>query len=123
MGDRGCCLWVNTLGGLSFTEKFRGLGELPACVSKVGASQVALVVKNPPAKAANAKDAGLIPVSERSPGVEKGNQLQDPCLSNPKGRGSWLQLQRIGHTERLNAQQGWSWTWESSPLDLDDLFF
>ena len=59
-GRQGCCLWVNTLGGLSFTEKFRGLGELPARVSKVGASQVALVVKNPPAKAANVKDADLI---------------------------------------------------------------
>ena len=49
MGGRECCLWVNILGGLSFAEKFCGLGELPAGLSKVGVSQVALVVKNLPA--------------------------------------------------------------------------
>ena len=33
-----------------------------------GASQLALVVKNPPAKARDARDVGLIPGSDRLPG-------------------------------------------------------
>ena len=42
-----------------------------------------LVVKNPPA---NAKDAGLIPGCERSPGGGQGNPLQYSCLENPMNR-------------------------------------
>ena len=37
-----------------------------------GAAQVALVVKNPPANAGEARDAGSIPRSGRSPGVGSG---------------------------------------------------
>ena len=37
------------------------------------ASQVVLVVKNPPANAGDIKDAGLISGSGRSPGEEHGN--------------------------------------------------
>ena len=47
------------------------------------------MVKNPPASARNARDAGLIPVSRRSPGVGNGNQLQYPGLENPMDRGAW----------------------------------
>ena len=43
-------------------------------------SQVALVVKNPPA---NAGDIGLILGSGRSPRVGNGNPLQYSCLENP----------------------------------------
>ena len=43
------------------------------------ASQVALVVKKPPASAANARDAGSIPGSGRSPGGGHGNPLQYSC--------------------------------------------
>ena len=39
------------------------------------ASQVVLVVKNPPANAGDVKDAGLIPGSRRSPGGRHGNSL------------------------------------------------
>ena len=39
----------------------------------MGASQV---VKNPSANAGDAKDVGLIPRLERSPGVGNGNPLQ-----------------------------------------------
>ena len=46
------------------------------------ASQVAMVVKNPPANAGDARDAGLIPGSRRSPGVGNGNPLQYSCLEN-----------------------------------------
>ena len=37
------------------------------------ASQVALVVKNPPASAGDMRDTGSIPGSGRSPGEENGN--------------------------------------------------
>ena len=51
-----------------------------------GASQVALVVKNPPT---NTGDVGLIPRSRRSPGEGHGNSLQYSCLENPMDRGAW----------------------------------
>ena len=37
----------------------------------------------------NARDAGLIPGSGRSPGGGNGNPLQDSCLKNAKDRGAW----------------------------------
>ena len=52
----------------------------------MGASPVALVVKNPPA---NAGDLGLIPGSGRSPGGENGNPPQYSCLEKPMDRGAW----------------------------------
>ena len=51
--------------------------------------QVLVMVKNPPASAGNAWDAGLIPVSGRSPGVGNGNQLWYPGLEYPMDRGVW----------------------------------
>ena len=54
-----------------------------------GASQVALVVKNPSAIAGNLRDAGSIPGSGRSPGRGQGNALQYPCLQNPMDREAW----------------------------------
>ena len=53
------------------------------------ASQVALVVKNPPATAGDVRDAGSIPGSGRSPGGGHGNPLQYSCLENPMDRGVW----------------------------------
>ena len=53
------------------------------------ASQVVLVVKNPPANAGNKRDVGLIPGSGRSPGEGNGNPLQYSCLENPMDRGAW----------------------------------
>ena len=52
------------------------------------ASQVALVVKNPPANAGDVRDTGLIPGSGRSPGGGHGNPLQYSCLENPMDRGA-----------------------------------
>ena len=49
----------------------------------IWASQVALVVKNPPANAGDARDVGSIPGSGRSPGGGHGNLLQYSCLENP----------------------------------------
>ena len=53
------------------------------------ASQVALVVKNPPANAGDIRDMGSIPGSGRSPGEGHGNPLQYSCLENPMDRGVW----------------------------------
>ena len=55
----------------------------------MGASQMALVVKNSPANAGDIRDAGLIPGSGRSLGGGHGNPLQYFCLENPTDRGNW----------------------------------
>ena len=53
-----------------------------------GASQVALVVKNPPATAGDIRDVGLIPVLGRSFRRGHGSPLQCSCLENPHGQRS-----------------------------------
>ena len=50
---------------------------------------VALLVKSPPANAGDARDAGLIPGSGRTPGVGNGNPFQYSCLTNSMDRGAW----------------------------------
>ena len=55
------------------------------------ASQVALVVKNPPANA-EVRDLDSVPGSERSPGGGHGNPPQYSCLENPMYRGAWQSL-------------------------------
>ena len=50
---------------------------------------MALEVKTPPASAGDARDMGLIPRSERSPGVGNGTPLQYSYLENAMGRGAW----------------------------------
>ena len=61
------------------------------------------MVKNAPG---NAGDAGLIPVSGRSPGEENGNPLQYSCLEIP-----WTEevggLQSMGVTKRVR-RDGWT---------------
>ena len=46
-------------------------------------------VKNTPANAGGARDAGLIPGSGKSPKVGNGNLLQYSCLENFMDRGTW----------------------------------
>ena len=53
------------------------------------ASQVVLVVKNPPANSEDNGDTGLIPGSGRSSGGANGNPLQYSCLENRMDRGAW----------------------------------
>ena len=53
------------------------------------ASQVALVVKNPPANAGDIRDAGSTPGPGRSLGGGHGNPLQSSWLENPTDRGAW----------------------------------
>ena len=66
------------------------------------ASQVALVVKNPPANAGDVRDARSIPGSGRSPGEGHGNPFQYSCLENPMDRWSW---QATVH----GVAQSWTW--------------
>ena len=54
----------------------------------MGASQVLLVVQNPPSSAEDIRDMGLIPGSEKSCGKGRGNTLQYSCLENPMDRGA-----------------------------------
>ena len=53
------------------------------------ASQLALVVKNPPANAGDIRDVGSIPESGRFPGEGNSNPLHYSCLENPMDRGTW----------------------------------
>ena len=57
------------------------------------------MAKNLSAKVGDARDAGLIPGSGRSPGTGNGSPLQDSCLVNPMERGTCqsVELQRPGH--------------------------
>ena len=52
------------------------------------ASQVVLVVKNPPIDAGDTRDMGLIPGLGRSPGEGGGTLLQYSLLENPMDRGA-----------------------------------
>ena len=60
---------------------------------------MALVVKNPPVKAGDVRDVGLIPGWERSPGGGHGNPLQYSCLENSHGQRSLAGCNPWGHKE------------------------
>ena len=91
-----CCIdWVRNFILVSTTaflqNRFTYCQSLPTswlCLS-IRASQVALVVKNPPVSAGDARDMGSIPESGRSPGEGNGNPLQYSCLEDPMDRGAW----------------------------------
>ena len=53
------------------------------------ASQVVLIIKNPPSNAGDIRDAGSIPGLGRSPGGGKSNPLQYSCLENTMDRDAW----------------------------------
>ena len=53
------------------------------------ASQVALVVKNPPVNSGDKRDASSIHRLERSPGGGNSNPLQCSCLDSPMDREAW----------------------------------
>ena len=54
-----------------------------------GASQVALIVKNPFTNAGDLREVSLIPESGRSPEGVHSNPLQYSSLENPMDRGAW----------------------------------
>ena len=53
------------------------------------ASQMVLVVKNPPANTGNVTRCGFNPWVGKIPGGGHGNLLQHSCLENPMDRGAW----------------------------------
>ena len=70
-------------------------------------SQVALVVKNPPANAGDVRDTGSIPGLGRSPGGGRNNSLQYSCLENPMDRGAWQPaVHRVGKNRTRLKQLG-----------------
>ena len=71
------------------TEVLKDLVKQCTCSAEYKASQVALVVKNLPANAGDARDAGSIPRLGRSSGVGNGNPLQYSRLENFMDRGAW----------------------------------
>ena len=66
-----------------------------------GASQVALVVKNPPANAGSIRDSGLTLELGRSPGRGHNNPLQYSCLKNLMDREAW---QAVVHRAAKSAK-------------------
>ena len=71
------------------------------------------MVKNLPANAGDARDAGPILGSGRSPGVGNGNPLQYPCLENPTDREAWkatahgvAESDTTEHTHTIKASSG-----------------
>ena len=70
-----------------------------------GASQVVLVVKNPPVNAGDVRDAGSISGLGRSLGGGHGNALQYSRLENPMDRGAWWTLvHRVTKSQTLLNQ-------------------
>ena len=75
------------------------------------------VVKNPPANAGGARDAGSIPGSGRSPGGGNGNPLQYSCLESPmeeepgglQSMGLQSQTQLGTHTYRDTEEERQAW--------------
>ena len=70
------------------------------------------MVKNPPANARDAREAGSIPGSGRSPGGGQGNPLQHSCLENPMHRGAWRAT--VHRVTKSQAQQ--------KQLSIQDVF-
>ena len=65
-----------------------------------GASQVMLVVKNPPTNAGDIRDVGSIPGSGRAPGGGHGNPLPFSCLENPMDRGATVHRATVHRTAK-----------------------
>jgi len=82
------------------------------------------VVKNPPANTGDPGDAGLILVSERSPGGWHGNPLQYFCLENPMDRGAWWAIvheltKELDKTEQLSTNAHAHFDFSSQKLRND----
>ena len=63
-------------------------------------------VKNLPAKAGDAGDAGSLPGLGRPLGAGDGNPLQSSCLENPMDRGAWrAAVHSPGSCKELNTTE------------------
>ena len=86
------------------------------------ASQVALVVKSPPASAGNVRH-GFNPWVSKNPWRRRGDPLQYSCLENPMDRGAWwATVHRVAksqtrlkgldmHTDTPRTPCGRPWPW------------
>ena len=87
------------------------LREALSCpILSVWASQVAQVVKNPPASAGDIGDLGSTPGLGRSPGEGNGNPLQYSCLEISMERGALVGYspwgyKRVRHDLATKQQQ------------------
>ena len=76
------------------------------------------VVKNPPANAEDARDAGSIPDLGRSSGGGNGNLLQYSCLENFMGREAWRATVH-------GVAKSWTWLsdWAQHAYSLHELYW
>ena len=84
--------WLLNPSLLVANEVASPLSLLSAKGTSIGtarASQVALVIENPPANAGDIRDTGSNPGLGRYPGEGHGNPLQYSCLEKPMDRGAW----------------------------------
>ena len=78
-----------------------GKQDISAALVGAGrASQMALVVKNPPANAGDIKSGGFDPWVRKISGAGNGNPLQYSCLENPMDRGAWRGCHELDTTEK-----------------------
>ena len=80
------CRWLIEKVWIASKKRMGEIGILCFCWGLRYASQVTLVVKNPPA---DAGDSCSIPGSRRSVREGKGNPLQFSCLGTLMDRGAW----------------------------------
>ena len=87
------CNFINIFREWSVIQKlmiwYRNKTNFPFSSLSFWVSQVVLVIKNLPANAGDARDAGSILGLGRSRGGGHGNPLQYSCLENPMHRGAW----------------------------------
>ena len=90
-------------------------------LSFIWASQVALVVKNLPAKAGDTRESSLITESGRS--LERGNgtPLQYSCQKNPMHRGVWQATYSPWHRKESDTTEYLSTSFH--PLSITSLCF
>ena len=81
--------WLPSCCILPWVVGRRAAERALAASSSYKGHQVVLVLKNPPASAADAGDVGWIPGQGRSPAAGNGSSLQHSCLENPMDSRVW----------------------------------
>ena len=84
-------VWVTQSNTLNYTffHKCPEIQESKGRKEEKANTQVALVVKNPPASSGDVRHTGSVPGSGRYSGGGHGNPLQYSCLKNPLVGGAW----------------------------------
>ena len=90
---------------------------------ELGASQVVMVVKNPPANVGNIRDVGSIPESGRSLGGGHSNPVQYSCLENHMDRRDWQsRVHRVARSQtrlkQFSTQAQRRAAWSNSKFGL-----